>query len=56
MNKDIGFSRKRIEENAKAADVISRAKAASPVASVADHLDRPGMRMHPSFGLGKPGN
>lgn len=40
------FSRKRIEETAKAADVISRAKAASPVAGGKDRLDTldPGFR------------
>ena len=40
------FSRKRIEETAKAADVLSRAKAASPVAGGKDRLDTldPGFR------------
>ena len=40
------FSRKRIEEAAKVADVLSRAKTASPVAGGKDRLDTldPGFR------------
>ena len=36
--KTSGFSRKRIEETAKAHDVIQRARAASPVSGGSDRL------------------
>lgn len=36
-----GFSGKRIEEAARTQDVISRAKAASPIQGGADRLDTP---------------
>ncbi len=46
MKRENDFTPKRIEEAAKAADVISRAKAASPVAGGKDRLDSldPGFR------------
>lgn len=47
------FSRKRIEETAKAADIISRARAASPISGTAgrDVLRRPVDGMDERFGF-----
>lgn len=40
MKRENDFTPKRIEEAARTADAISRAKAAAPVATVKDRLDR----------------